>query len=258
MSPLLELIEVTSGYGSRPVIRSANLAVGHGEIVALVGANGAGKSTLLNTVMNTVRLQGGDMRVDGRSLRGLSTAAIVAAGVVLVPERRQLFGPMSVEENLQLGAYTSSRSVVRERLDQQFAMFPILEERRQQPARTLSGGEQQMLAIARGLMSRPRLLLLDEPSLGLAPMLADFILDHVTALRRMGVTVLIVEQNARAALTVCDRGYVLENGRVAASGTAVELLGNPRVQEAYLGGREAEPGQMERRIRALRFAQLGR
>jgi len=259
MNTLLELDRVTSGYGGSPVLHEVSLTVGAGEIVALIGANGAGKSTLLNTVMGLVPLSGGDIRFDGASIAPLATPAIVRAGLAQVPERRQLFGAMTTEENLRLGAYVrSDRAGVAASLDEQFRQFPILSERRRQPAQTLSGGEQQMLAIARALMSSPRLLLLDEPSLGLAPLMVARIMSQIVALRAAGGTVLVVEQNARAALDVADRGYVLENGRITVAGKAAELLHNSAVQDAYLGGQGGSSRAIEERIRAKRRAILGR
>jgi branched-chain amino acid transport system ATP-binding protein len=248
---------VSSGYGSSPVLHEVSLDVRVGEIVALIGANGAGKSTLLNTVMGMVRASRGAITFEGRQITGLRTPDIVRAGLAQVPERRQLFGTMSVEENLRMGAYASPADVGA-RLAQQFALFPILGERRRQPAQTLSGGEQQMLAIARANMSRPKLLLLDEPSLGLAPLLVARVMNEIQRLRAAGSTILIVEQNARAALIAADRGYVIENGRVTRSGDAAVLLADPAVQDAYLGGEGGSSRAMEVRIRARRQTILGR
>jgi branched-chain amino acid transport system ATP-binding protein len=248
---MLRLERLSSGYGASPVLREVSLEVGRGEIVALIGANGAGKSTLLNTVMGLVRAWSGSIRFDGTEIAGLGTPAIVRRGLAQVPERRQLFGTMSVEENLRMGAYSRPREVAR-RLEEQFALFPILAERRRQPAQTLSGGEQQMLAIARANMSQPRLLLLDEPSLGLAPLLVARVMQEIKRLRASGGTVLVVEQNARAALVVADRGYVIENGRVTHSGDAAALLADPAVRDAYLGGEGGGSGGMEARLRRLR------
>jgi branched-chain amino acid transport system ATP-binding protein len=259
MNTLLELDRVSSGYGRSPVLREASLTVGEGEIVALIGANGAGKSTLLNTIMAMVPLSAGDVKFDGASIARMTTPAIVRTGLAQVPERRQLFGAMTVEENLRLGAYVrTDRAGVAAALDEQFQQFPILRERRRQAAQTLSGGEQQMLAIARAMMSRPRLLLLDEPSLGLAPLMVARIMDQIVALRAGGGTVLVVEQNARAALNIADRGYVLENGRITVSGKASELLVNSAVQDAYLGGQGGGARAIETRIREKRRAILGR
>jgi branched-chain amino acid transport system ATP-binding protein len=255
---LLELDRVSSGYGRSPVLHGVSLGVGAGEIVALIGANGAGKSTLLNTVMGLVATSSGDIRFDGRSIAHLPTPTIVRAGIAQVPERRQLFGTMSVEENLLMGAYTGGdRRTVATALEEQFSRFPILRQRRRQLARTLSGGEQQMVAIARATMSHPMLLLLDEPSLGLAPMVVAQIMRQIVALRAARGTVLIVEQNAHAALAIADRGYVLENGRIAIEGPASELLVNPAVQEAYLGGQGGHYA-IEGRIRSRKLAILGR
>jgi branched-chain amino acid transport system ATP-binding protein len=235
-----------------------SLAVASGEIVTLIGANGAGKSTLLNTVMGLVTLTGGEIRFDGRSIGRSATSAIVRGGIALVPERRQLFGTMTVEENLRMGAYTrADRAEVAAAIGEQFGQFPILSERRYQAAQTLSGGEQQMLAIARAMMSRPRLLLLDEPSLGLAPLMVTQIMAQIAALRAAGGTVLVVEQNARAALGIADRGYVLENGRIAASGRAADLLSDQTIQDAYLGGGGGSRRAIEQRIRAKRQEILG-
>jgi branched-chain amino acid transport system ATP-binding protein len=253
MKPLLELQGVSSGYGRIRVLDGVTLEVREGEIVALIGANGAGKSTLLNTVMGMISLWSGDVRVDGKSIARVSTAAIVGSGIAQVPERRQLFGTMTVEENLRLGAYTrSDRAGVAASMEEQFAQFPILRERRTQSAQTLSGGEQQMLAIARAMMSRPRLMLLDEPSLGLAPLMVQRIFQQITTLRKAGGTILVVEQNARAALAIADRGYVLENGKITAQGEAAALLDNTVVLDAYLGGSGGSVRGMEQRIRAKR------
>lgn len=236
MSALLELDRVTGGYGRLPVLREVSLTVSSGEIVALIGANGAGKSTLLNTVMGMVAVSGGGIRFDGRRITGLPTSAIVRAGIAQVPERRQLFGGMTVEENLRLGAYVrTDHAAVADTQAEQFRQFPILQERRRQAAQTLSGGEQQMLAIGRALVARPRLLLFDEPSLGLAPKIVSQIFLTLRELKNEGKTILLVEQNARQALRVADHGYVLERGRIVYSGSGEELLNMPEVQRTYLG-----------------------
>ena len=256
---MLRLERVSSGYGRTRVLHEISLEVREKEIVALIGANGAGKSTLLNTVMGLVPLSGGTVRFEGREIQGLATPAIVRAGLAQVPERRQLFGTMTVEENLRMGAYARrDRAAVAAALEEQFKLFPILAERRRQAAQTLSGGEQQMLAVARAMMSSPRLLLLDEPSLGLAPLLVERIMREIVRLREAGGTVLVVEQNARAALAIAERAYVLENGRIGASGIARELLGDASVQDAYLGGAGGGARAIEARIRAKRSAILGR
>jgi branched-chain amino acid transport system ATP-binding protein len=253
MSALLEIEGLVAGYGRTQVLHEVTLDVREGEIVALIGANGAGKSTLLNTVMGLVPVTAGDIRVAGKSVRSFSTAAIVREGLVQVPERRQLFGSMTVEENLRMGAFAvKDRASIAGLMEQQFEQFPILRERRRQLASTLSGGEQQMVAIARAMMAAPRLMLLDEPSLGLAPLFVARIFEQIKALRAAGGTILLVEQNARLALSVADRGYVLESGRIGVTGTAAELLHDPHVQDAYLGGAGSSTRAMEDRIRAMR------
>ena len=256
---MLRLERVASGYGRSPVLHEVSLEVRAGEIVALIGANGAGKSTLLNTVMGLVRVSSGTISFEDSRIENAPTPSIVRAGIAQVPERRQLFGTMTVEENLRMGAYARrDRTHVNADLDEQFQLFPILGERRRQAAQTLSGGEQQMLALARAMMSRPRLLLLDEPSLGLAPLVVQRIMLQIQALRTAGGTVLVVEQNARAALGIADRGYVMENGRISAAGEAHGLLSDVAVQEAYLGGAGGGARAMEQRIRDKRRAILGR
>jgi branched-chain amino acid transport system ATP-binding protein len=209
-----------------------------GEVVALIGANGAGKTTLLNAVCGLVRREG-EILFSGRSLTGLAPEEIVGLGISQVPEGRQLFAPMTVAENLELGAYRRRRRGAREAiqadLERVFTLFPRLQDRLQQQAGTMSGGEQQMLAIGRALMARPRLLLLDEPSLGLAPLVVEDILATLAVLRNEGVTILLVEQNARAALKVADRAYVLETGRIILGGAARDLLSDRQVTRAYLG-----------------------
>jgi branched-chain amino acid transport system ATP-binding protein len=258
MTALFELDRISSGYGRSRVLHEVSMSLAVGEIVALIGANGAGKSTLLNTVMGLIRVERGDIRFDGRSIARLPTPAIVRAGVIQVPERRQLIGTMSVEENLRMGAYSMADGTrFATSLEEQFVRFPVLRERRRQRADTLSGGEQQMLAIARAMMVRPRLLLLDEPSLGLAPLVANQVLKEIAALRDAGGTVLVVEQNARAALAVADRGYVLETGRITLSGSAADLANNRALQEAYLGG-DGDRDAMEDRIRGKKQSILGR
>jgi branched-chain amino acid transport system ATP-binding protein len=255
MSALLEIEGLVAGYGRTQVLHEVALEVREREIVALIGANGAGKSTLLNTVMGLVPVAAGEIRLSGTSVRRHSTAAIVRAGLVQVPERRQLFGSMTVEENLRMGAFAiKDRGSIQAAMERQFDQFPILGERRRQLASTLSGGEQQMVAIARAMMAAPRLMLLDEPSLGLAPLFVTRIFDQIKALRAGGGTILLVEQNARLALSIADRGYVLESGRISVAGSATELLHNPHVQDAYLGGAGSSSRAMEDRIRAMRRA----
>jgi branched-chain amino acid transport system ATP-binding protein len=238
---LLELCGVDVSYGVVPALRGVDLTVGAGEVVALLGANGAGKTTLLRTVSGLVAAGGGKVLLDGASLRGLAVHEVAARGVGHVPEGRRVFARMTVVENLLMGAYRDRRRA-REGLDAVYALFPLLSERATQRAGTLSGGEQQMLAIGRALMARPRLLLLDEPSMGLAPLVVAKIFETVGRINADGVAVLLVEQNAASALAVAARGYVLETGRVAAADSARALLADDRVRRAYLGSSpEAEP-----------------
>jgi branched-chain amino acid transport system ATP-binding protein len=233
---MLELREVAAGYGGIQALHGVSLHVAAGEIVTLIGANGAGKSTTLMTICGVVAAQSGDIRFEGESLRGLAANAIVARGIVQVPEGRRIFPQMSVLENLALGAYLRrDRVAMRRDLDHVMALFPVLDSRRQQLGGTLSGGEQQMLAIARALMARPRLLLLDEPSLGLAPLVIQQIFAIIRRINAEGTTVLLVEQNANQALKLAHRGYVLENGRIVLTDTAQNLLDNEAVRRAYLG-----------------------
>jgi branched-chain amino acid transport system ATP-binding protein len=209
--------------------------VAGGEIVTLLGANGAGKSTLIRAISGVQAISAGQIRFDDRPLEGVSAHARVALGIAQVPEGRQVFAPLSVEDNLRLGAWPRRNARLDAELASVYELFPVLASRRRISAGMLSGGEQQMLAIGRALMAKPRLLLLDEPSMGLAPILVEQILDVVRGLKQAGLTVLLVEQNARAALAIADRGYVVETGRIATSGSAVELLADARVQAAYLG-----------------------
>ena len=233
---LLELRGVSVAYGKRRALEDVSLTVAAGEMVTLLGANGAGKSTALRAISGLVRPSAGRVLYDGRDVTAAPPDAIVAAGVGHVPEGREVFADFTVLENLQAGAHTVASTLVPERLDRVFVVFPVLRERRRQTAGTLSGGEQQMLAIGRALMAAPRLLLLDEPSLGLAPMLAGEIFGVIARINREGVTVLLVEQNARRALALAARGYVLETGRVVAAGPSHELAADPRIRAAYLGG----------------------
>ncbi|HEY4958849.1 MAG TPA: ABC transporter ATP-binding protein, partial [Caldimonas sp.] len=219
-------------YGRIPALTGVDLQVAAGELVALVGANGAGKTTLLRAISGVQPASGGEIRFDGRDLARLSARRRVQLGIVQVPEGRQVFGPLSVEDNLLLGAFARGS---RDGLEHVLAMFPALERKRREPAGTLSGGQQQMLAIGRALMARPRLLLLDEPSMGLAPRLVAEIFAQIAGLKAQGTTILLVDQNARAALAIADRGYVMETGRVVLSGPAADLLRDPQVQQAYLG-----------------------
>ncbi len=223
-------------YGESHALWNVSLGVDQGEIVALVGANGAGKTTTLRAISGLVKIVGGSVRFDGQELVGLPSHAIVELGVVQIPEGRQLWPGMSVQETLQLGAYSErARTRREETLDEVYQLFPRLAERRRQAADTLSGGEQQMCAIARGLMARPRLLMLDEPSLGLSPIMLGEVFERVKQISQDGVTVLLVEQNVDQALSMANRGYVLETGSVALSGSGQELLANDSVRKAYLG-----------------------
>ena len=236
-TPLLQLKGFSVSYGPVEAVHQIDLVVNEGEIVTVIGPNGAGKSTLLNAAMGLLPSHG-ELCFEGAAIRRPSVEAMVGHGVGLVPEKRELFGEMSVQDNLLLGGFARWRRGQRdqaERMREVFALFPRLDERRAQLAATLSGGERQMLAIGRALMARPRLLMLDEPSLGLAPLIVREVLQIVASLRGMGVSVLLVEQNARAALQVADRGYVLEMGAVALSGEASYLMGDQRVIETYLG-----------------------
>jgi branched-chain amino acid transport system ATP-binding protein len=236
---VLRLRNVDAGYGALTVLRRVSLHVSPGEVVTLVGANGAGKTTLLRTIAGLVRARAGDLAFDGADVTRTPTERIVALGCSLVPEGRQVFAPMEVRENLLLGAHVQvqrgRRREVQDDLAHVYALFPILEKRQRQLAGTLSGGEQQMLAIGRALMARPKLMMLDEPSMGLAPLVVKDIFSIVKRISEEGTTVLLVEQNARSALQIATRGYVLETGRIVLQGTAEELLQNRDVQRAYLG-----------------------
>jgi branched-chain amino acid transport system ATP-binding protein len=236
---VLRLRNVDAGYGKLTVLRRVSLHVSPGEIVTLVGANGAGKTTLLRTVAGLVRPRAGELAFDGKDVTRLATEKVVALGCSLVPEGRQVFAPMPVRENLLLGAHVQyargRRDEVAADLERVYGLFPILRTRERQLAGTLSGGEQQMLAIGRALMARPKLMMLDEPSMGLAPLVVKDIFAIVKRISEEGTTVLLVEQNARSALRIASRGYVLETGRIVLQGTAEELLANRDVQRAYLG-----------------------
>ncbi len=234
--PILEIDNIKVRYSGLPVLQGLSLQVMAGETVCVLGANGAGKSTLLRAVMGTQQAFEGCVRYQGREIQKRSTEEIVRLGIVCVPEEKMLFGPLSVEENLVLGAYVlDDNQQVRQNLEFVYTLFPKLNERSKQPASTLSGGEQQMVAIGRGLMSRPRILMLDEPSLGLAPLLVDEVLDTVRKLKDEGITILLVEQNVREALDLADRGYVLQTGRIIGEGTGRELLESDMFREAFLG-----------------------
>jgi len=229
---MLEVQALASRYGRIPALFDVSLRVEEGELVALVGANGAGKTTLLRTLSGVQPMSGGTVRFSGADISRESTRQRVLRGMVQVPEGRQVFGELSVEDNLRLGAFARGADGT---LEAVWSMFPILHDKRADDAGTLSGGQQQMLAIGRALMADPRLLLLDEPSMGLAPRLVAEIFAYVKALKSRGTTILLVDQNARAALSIADRGYVMETGRIVAEGRAADLLRDAQVQQAYLG-----------------------
>ena len=232
---MLEVASLSSHYGRVPALRSVSVVIEQGEIVALVGANGAGKTTLMRAISGVQPVTAGQIRWLGEDITRTPAHRRVALGIAQVPEGRLVFGPLSVEDNLRLGAYVRSDGGVAEDLEQVYALFPALGDFRRRPAGELSGGQQQMLAIGRALMARPRLLLLDEPSLGLAPLLVEQIFDAIGRLKRESITVFLVEQNAAAALSLADRGYVMETGLIVLSGTGRQLLASERVNQAYLG-----------------------
>jgi branched-chain amino acid transport system ATP-binding protein len=236
---MLKILNLEAGYGPLRVLKGISLHVSPGEIVTVIGANGAGKTTLLKTVAGVLKARSGEVVFDKQNIDGRPTERIVTLGCCLVPEGRHVFATMTVRENLLLGAYCGRRShkdgSLREGLDQVHSLFPILHERSGQLAGTLSGGQQQMLAIGRALMAKPRLLMMDEPSLGVAPLVVKDIYRTICTLKQTGLTILLVEQNARAALAVADRGYVIETGQIVLQGSARQLSDNPEVQRAYLG-----------------------
>ena len=235
MSPILEVRDLTVSYGAIGALKGISLTLSEGEIVTLIGANGAGKTTTLRAIMGLVPPASGEVRYRGEPTRTTPTHRLVRDGLVLVPEGRIVFANLSVQENLEMGAYSRRDEGVAADFERVFALFPRLKERRKQTAGTLSGGEQQMLAIGRAFMSKPRVLLLDEPSLGLAPIVVHAIFQAIEEIHKNGVPVLLVEQNANAALRHSKRAYVLETGRVALEGSSAEVAANPRVKEAYLG-----------------------
>ena len=233
---ILQVRDIKVRYSTIPVIQDLSLIVDAGETVCVVGANGAGKSTFLKAIMGAVDVFNGQILFQGREIQDMKTAEVVRMGITYVPEERMLFTALSVEENLLLGAYTlNDKERIQENLQFIYTLFPILRERRNQAALTLSGGEQQMVAIGRGLMSNPKLFMLDEPSLGLAPRLVDEVLDTVRRLKQEGINILLVEQNVREALEIADRGYVLQTGRIVQEGPGEELLKSDTVRQAFLG-----------------------
>ncbi len=232
---MLEVKDLSVSYGHIEALKSVSVKVVKGQICSIIGANGAGKSTLLKTISGLVRPLGGKIFFEGEELPR-KPYKVVQKGVVHVPEGRRTFSGLTVEDNLLVGAYSTDKKRIKEDLESQYDMFPILKERRNQFAGTLSGGEQQMLAVCRGLMSHPRILLLDEPSMGLAPIIVNQIYDLIQKIKDSGITILLVEQNAKKALSICDYAYVLENGRIKLSGSGEELLNSDEVRKAYLGG----------------------
>jgi branched-chain amino acid transport system ATP-binding protein len=233
---ILKVEDINVYYGSIHAIKGVSFEVAKGEIVTLIGANGAGKSTTLNTVAGLLRSKTGSVTFQGEDLGKVSPHKMVAKGLAMVPEGRRVFLQMTTQENLEMGAYTQKGKPSETDLEMVYEQFPRLKERRKQVAGTLSGGEQQMLAMGRALMSHPQLLMLDEPSMGLAPILVEQIFEIIQKLHKNGTTILLVEQNAQAALSVADRGYVLETGKVVTSGSGAELLASPAIKKAYLGG----------------------
>ena len=235
MAQILKVDDIHVYYGSIHAVKGVSFEVNEGEVVTLIGANGAGKSTILNTISGLLHPKMGSVLFEGHDLKGVAPHKIVEHGLAQVPEGRHIFQQMTVEENLQMGAYTQPNSTIEPGIADVYERFPRLKERRRQIAGTLSGGEQQMLAMGRGIMSAPDLIMLDEPSLGLAPLLVNTIFDTIREIKAMGKTILLVEQNALKALSVADNAYVLEQGRITKSGPGKELLKDPAIAEAYLG-----------------------
>ena len=236
MGTILKVDDINVYYGSIHAIKGISFEVNEGEIVTLIGANGAGKSTTLNTISGLLRSKTGQIEFMGEALNHVPSHKVVSKGLALVPEGRRIFLQMTVQENLDMGAFSRRGGNIDADMERVFEQFPRLKERRKQVAGTLSGGEQQMLAMGRALMSNPKLLMLDEPSMGLAPILVEQIFEIIKELHKAGTTILLVEQNAQAALSVADRGYVLETGKIVTTGTGAELLASPAIKKAYLGG----------------------
>ncbi|MCU1415417.1 MAG: transporter ATP-binding protein [Microbacteriaceae bacterium] len=232
---ILEIDSIVSGYGELEILHGASLTVGSGEIVALIGSNGAGKSTLMKTVTGLLKMRSGEIRLRGESLKGASPESIVRKGINLVPEGRHVFAGMKVEDNLLVGAYGLSKSVRDAKLAETLARFPLLKERAKQDAGSLSGGQQQLLVVARALMRSPSVLLLDEPSLGLSPIMVETVFEVIGSLRESGVSVLLVEQNVTAGLELADRAYVIENGAIVRTGQAKDMLADPSLSNSFLG-----------------------
>jgi branched-chain amino acid transport system ATP-binding protein len=234
-APLLRLEGINTYYGPIHILQDSNLVVGEGELVCLLGGNASGKSTTLKTILGIVRPRTGRVLLNGEDVTRLPTAHRIRRGLAIVPENRRLFGPMTVLQNLEMGAYLRPRADLKEEFDKVYSLFPLLYERRSQLAGTLSGGEQQMVAMGRALMSKPKLLLMDEPSMGLAPILVEKSFEIIKQVNESGVAMLVVEQNANVSLSIADRGYVLSTGRVVLQGNAAELLENEDLRKAYLG-----------------------
>lgn len=235
MGRILDVKDINVFYGAIHAIKDISFHVDEGEIVTLIGANGAGKSTTLNTISGLLRSKTGDIEFLGSSIAKTSPNKIVSQGLVMVPEGRRIFLGLTVEENLEMGAYTRPKAEIKESLEKVYELFPRLKERRTQIGGTLSGGEQQMLAMGRSLMAKPKLIMLDEPSMGLAPLLVDLIFEIIADLHKGGATILLVEQNAQAALSIADRAYVLETGNIVKTGKGSELISDPDIKKAYLG-----------------------
>jgi branched-chain amino acid transport system ATP-binding protein len=233
---ILEFRDLVAGYGKSQVLHGVSMDVRAGEVVTMVGANGAGKSTVLRSIFGLTDVRSGVVRFKGQDITGARPHQVVAMGLAFVPQERSIFPSLTVYENLEMGGYTTSSDKVLENVEKVFQHFPWLKERYQQKAGTLSGGERQMLAIARGLMTEPELLMLDEPSLGLAPKIVETVFEQIQLIHESGTTIFLVEQNARRALSIADRAYVLELGQIRHQGTGQELLSDPEVQRAYLGG----------------------
>jgi branched-chain amino acid transport system ATP-binding protein len=235
VSPLLEVEDLRVSYGAIEAVKGISFTVEAGQIVTLIGGNGAGKTTTLRTLSGLLRPTAGDIRFDGQTIRGLSGHIVVQRGLAHAPEGRRIFGRMTIQENLDLGAFSRRDDEIRKDMDRVYDLFPVLGERRNKPAGVLSGGEQQMLAIGRAMMSRPRMLMLDEPSMGLSPIMMQRIFDVISELRAAGTTILLVEQNAQAALSLADHGYVIETGVIVLDGPGEDLLHDEGVRKAYLG-----------------------